>query len=246
MNEFYLTLPSNSSMGYFPNNTLAKYTTKLPSPILLQDEWEVGLAEIIYPTSFYNVTTDNNIFGCIVPDSTIVKPLVEPGRYYDAATLFTALRGARDIPSHFTLDFEFDKITKRVITEIQYGHSVKFDPALGAILGYPPITLTQPRTTAPNPLDLNATLPKALFIYSDIVEPQEVCDSAASLLRIVGVENEQYNNTIVQTYSPPHYVSVSRRQFETIEIDIRDDTGVRIPFESGRVIVKLHFRQALK
>jgi hypothetical protein len=30
------------------------------------------------------------------------------------------------------------------------------------------------------------------------------------------------------------------RRFQTVEIDIRDDTGVKIPFERGRVVVTLH------
>ncbi len=246
MNEFYLTLPSNSSMNYFPDNTLAKFTTKLPAPVLLQDDWEVGIAEIIYPTSFYNVIDGSNYVCCFVPGEEIAKAVVTPGRYDDASSLFAAMTGARGVPDHFTLEFEMHKITKRVITEIQHGHHLKFDRELATILGYPSKTLTQVWTTATNPVDLHAPLPKALFIYSDIVEPQVVGDLSAPLLRIVGIENEKFNNTVVQTYSPPHYVNVIRRQFETIEIDIRDDTGGRIPFQSGRVIVKLHFRQALK
>jgi hypothetical protein len=30
---------------------------------------------------------------------------------------------------------------------------------------------------------------------------------------------------------------------QTVEIDIRDDTGVKIPFERGRVVVTLHCRK---
>src|SRR5258705_1377917 len=105
MNEFYLTLPSNSSMNYFPDNTLAKFTTKLPAPILLQDDWEVGLAEIIYPTSFYNVIADKNYFCCHVPGRVIGKAVMAPGRYDDPSTLFAALRGSRGVPDHYTLQF---------------------------------------------------------------------------------------------------------------------------------------------
>lgn len=47
-NEFYLTLLSNSSTNYFPNNTLANFHTKLPSKLFLSDEWVVGLAEISF------------------------------------------------------------------------------------------------------------------------------------------------------------------------------------------------------
>jgi hypothetical protein len=52
---FYLTLPSNSSMNYCPNNTLTHYTTKLPKITDLDGAWKIGLAEIQYPHSWYSV-----------------------------------------------------------------------------------------------------------------------------------------------------------------------------------------------
>jgi hypothetical protein len=33
------------------------------------------------------------------------------------------------------------------------------------------------------------------------------------------------------------------RRFQTVEIDIRDDTRVKIPFEWGRVVVTLYCRK---
>ena len=42
----FLTLPSNSSMEYFPNNTLASFTTRLPQMSDLDEPLEIGLAEI--------------------------------------------------------------------------------------------------------------------------------------------------------------------------------------------------------
>lgn len=50
MNDFYITLPSNASANTFPNNTQANYTTLLSSPILLDGDYEVALAEIDYST----------------------------------------------------------------------------------------------------------------------------------------------------------------------------------------------------
>ena len=55
---YYLTLPSNSSMNYFPNNTLTHYTTNLPKITDLDGAWEIGLAEIQYPHSWYNVNNN--------------------------------------------------------------------------------------------------------------------------------------------------------------------------------------------
>ena len=53
--NFYVHLPSNSSSGYFPHNTISHYITKLPQTIELDGEWEVGLAEIFFPLYFDNV-----------------------------------------------------------------------------------------------------------------------------------------------------------------------------------------------
>lgn len=52
MTHFYLTLPSNSSTEFFPENTLTKFTTRLQSAIELDGAWEVGLSELIFPRSW--------------------------------------------------------------------------------------------------------------------------------------------------------------------------------------------------
>ena len=43
-------------------------------------------------------------------------------------------------------------------------------------------------------------------------------------------------------YQTVRFVSVQRRQFDTIEIDIKNDTGCRVLFQRGKVIMTLHFR----
>ena len=43
-------------MKYYPENTVARYTTKLDNTIELEGEWEVGLVEIWTPTDLVNVT----------------------------------------------------------------------------------------------------------------------------------------------------------------------------------------------
>jgi hypothetical protein len=53
--HFYLTLPSNSSMNYCPNNTLTLYTTIFSKITDLDETWEIGLAEIHYPHSWHSV-----------------------------------------------------------------------------------------------------------------------------------------------------------------------------------------------
>lgn len=50
-NDFYLTLLSNLSIDYFPENTLAHFHTKLPQKIDLLGEWVVGVTEISFNIS---------------------------------------------------------------------------------------------------------------------------------------------------------------------------------------------------
>ena len=54
----YLTLPSNSSLKFFPNNKPGHFTTKLPQTLTLGDDYEVGLSEIQFRNHFQNITND--------------------------------------------------------------------------------------------------------------------------------------------------------------------------------------------
>jgi roadblock/LC7 domain-containing protein len=82
----------------------------------------------------------------------------------------------------------------------------------------------------------------SLFIYCDVVEPVVVGDAKVPLLRTVNIGGKE-GLTINRIYQNVQYVPLHRKQFDTVEIDIRDDTGRRVPFERGKVVVTLHFRQ---
>ena len=58
MAHSYVVLPSNSSMEYFPDNTLANFKVKLAKPLIFEGQYEVGLVEIIYPHRRLSVEPD--------------------------------------------------------------------------------------------------------------------------------------------------------------------------------------------
>lgn len=60
MKDFYMTLLSNSSLGYYPENKTGSYNVQLPRYICLEGEWEVGLIEIQYPFTFFTVEEGRN------------------------------------------------------------------------------------------------------------------------------------------------------------------------------------------
>ena len=44
--DFYVTLPSNASMNVHPDNKKSDYTTQFNTPIVLEGNYEVALANI--------------------------------------------------------------------------------------------------------------------------------------------------------------------------------------------------------
>ena len=85
--------------------------------------------------------------------------------------------------------------------------------------------------------ELNADS-RSLFVYCDITEPSFVGNSFTQLLRVVDVPyGVKFNQQITRTYNEPHFMPLITNVFDTIQIDIKDDTGRQMPFEHGRVIV---------
>ena len=81
-----------------------------------------------------------------------------------------------------------------------------------------------------------------IYVYTDVVESRIVGDSVAPLLRALPVGG-RHGETVSDRFTNIHYVPLLYSHFKSIEMDIRDDTGRRVPFEYGRVTVTLHFRR---
>ena len=146
---------------------------------------------------------------------------------------------------------ETNKMTIQSIPGGDGGFIVTFGPEMKALLGldYSDKEIEKFITTY-GPFEgnmqcnLNAGIPREMFIYCDIAEPQLVGDTAAPLLRIVSnTDPHAIDKMIWKTYDTPHYVSVLKRWFDKISIDISMDTGKPVPFESGTSTVKVHFRK---
>ena len=73
-----------------------------------------------------------------------------------------------------------------------------------------------------------------LYVYCDILPSQFVGDALVPLLRIVPVEGKD-GERISKSFIRPPYLPVSRKQFETIEVNTKRDTGETVPFEFWRV-----------
>ena len=80
----------------------------------------------------------------------------------------------------------------------------------------------------------------SLDFYCYAAESIPVGDIKAFLLRVVDAAGT-FGDLIYRLYTTPQYSPFSRKEFITVEIDIRNDSGRSVPFEFGKTIVTLHF-----
>lgn len=81
-----------------------------------------------------------------------------------------------------------------------------------------------------------------LYIYTDIIEYQLVGSTRIPLLRNVVLNYDATRKTTWVHYDSPHYIRVNQTEIRSILVDIRDQKGNKILFESGEITLKLHFR----
>ena len=249
--QFYLTLPSNSSLSYFPDNKTCRYTTKLHSALSLNEDYEVGLAEIQFQNTWYNVREDNNWLIFYTYDGTEVLDTAIPlscrvnipkGYYFTGDELCETINSV--LPDHIRekIGFYYKKRSRRCRIEIRERMEITISCNLAWILGFEGECRILETTESPMPVDVHMQF-HTFYVYSDIVQFQHVGDTAVPLLRTVAVVPNKRHENIVNTYVAPHYVPLKLFNFETIDIILTTETGEVVPFERGKVIVKLHFRE---
>ena len=96
-----------------------------------------------------------------------------------------------------------------------------------------------------NEVTLYGTI-KSLYVYCNIIKPVIVGDKEVPLIRRVEIPSEKkFGQTVEITYTRPHYYPLVYHEFESIEIDIKDDTDRTIQFAFGRVALTLNFREKI-
>ncbi|GIX81302.1 uncharacterized transposon-derived protein F54H12.3 [Caerostris darwini] len=215
---------------------LTNFVTQLPSPITLDGKWEVGLAEIIYPHTWYNVNETNNMFGFDLGDGKLNTRKLSPGSYETIPDILKAMA----LTSHEgKINFKFNPHTKRVKIKTTDGAKVILEKGLCSMLGFQPQVIENIKESSFT-ADPHTEFP-IFYVYSDIVQPVVVGHVEAPLLRVVRISGND-GDVINVLYDRPHYVPVIRQSFQTIEIEIRLNSGNLVPFERGKVIIVLHFR----
>ena len=271
MDHFYITLPSNSSEAYYGKQPMCNFKTRLVKPIQLPvDEWEVGLAEIIYPHTWKNVTDGDfriRVFG----DGWVWKDVNIPSALYSTPeklveTMNHQVKKKLTDSSRGNMHFHYNDLLHKITVHLAPGYMVYLPRSLAMTLGFGDVTsatLTHHREednidfglqtlgsavyynhskiVPPFCVDLSRGL-HTFFIYCNIAEYQLVGDTNVPLMRTIPVSGRN-GDVVVNSFDNVHYMGLARSNFQEVEVHITDDTGRDVPFEQGRVIVKLHFKK---
>nr|DAC81400.1 TPA_asm: penton [Pimephales minnow adintovirus] len=267
---FYVTLPCNASSWVYPENTISSYITRLAKAINLKGHWQVGLAEIEYPRTWYSFSDedgnftlhtapgpqnagtlkDSELFKKDLSGFSVSRKLEISGGYY--ANIRAIIRAINKVLQPTGL-LDYDEIKNKVYLLARPNVSVTFYGKLATILGVIPNEAlgrtayhkeadfnTSTITYAPHQADINGGF-YTLYVYTDIVQYQVVGDSHVPLLRCVHISGKT-NETVIARYDKPHYASIIKDHITDITIEVKDDQNKPVPFTYGKVIVKLHFK----
>ena len=269
--DFYITLLSNSSMTYYPQNTTSHFITKLPQHVTLEGEWLIGLTEIQIPLTFQHVSKklqNTEVMFAHEEKSCIAVQDLEkksqkcihavnnfhfdiPSGLYDNVDELLKEINKNVEKSHLEFSREAGGYVciKKMCECENKDHFFKPTDSLKKILGFRRYIdgkiFVDEETVGNCPANLNSGLPSSLLIYSDLCAPYITGDVYTRLLRNVTINFQKYNygSIMVKNFSPPNYFALLNSSFQTIEIDIRDEFVKSIPFDYGTVTVTLHFKR---
>ena len=243
--SFYVTLPSNGSMNVFPGNTVTEYKNKLPRPLHLDGEWEVGLIECTYPYSWFQICNETSKLYSrnTSEDGAWQKVILQPLKSIDGSEIGARRYLSTNLKNEDLIKFDGQNFNNQLKMKTRANFAVRFKGKITQTLGVPdPFVLSDEWQYGRYPwMKQNV---HQLFVYTDIITPHPVGDREVSLLKQFSVTGLPDFGLPVDV-APPliAYYPVNRNPIDAIEIVLRDGTCRKIPFTSGRTIVTLHFRQ---
>ena len=215
MEDFYLTLPSNSSMKEYPKNVPGHYYTKLPQTIDLSGKnYEIGLAEIQFPNTYSNVEAGEMLI-IVQPDGpTGLMALELPQGLYDTAEIMISSLNALVQQAYLEAKINkktlqpqlfYDRSSKRVTLKIYDKDArVRFSPQLAKILRMSKEEMKGPRKyQSTGVVDIHKDS-NAMYIYCDLVRHRQVGDTMVPLLRVVPA-TEKNADVTYRIFEKPHY-----------------------------------------
>lgn len=244
--HFYLTLPSDGASS--------RYVVKLPERKRLDEDYEIGISEIVYPHTWYNVDNDDerywiavyNVFKNIFP---IPKVYVKSGFYKNEETFASSLtqqvtRAFADVPVvdvKFTFVKHLDRIRMQIRNSLQTTVIISAD--LLEFMGFARKMIVRKEIdrVGEKTFHVNRGL-NLMYVHCDIASHEIVGNVKTPLMRVFNPVG-RHGEVVRLTYDRPYYVPVARREFDSVAITINNELGEPLTIRSGKFVTTLHFRR---
>ena len=259
-----VTLPSDGSHDFYPQNTLSNFTIKLARTLEFNGEYECALSEIIFPNRLVNVREGHNMvdihrFTKKWTNSLKMRFKIPAGSYDSVSKVVAAVeniigkskyggtgsRGRR--VNAFTISY--NSTTKRVTVTTKFNYAVHFGSDICYLLGF---EVGKLNAKGFDSIDGTRTGEyyasktgglNTLYIYTDIIKEQIVGGIHSPLLRVINLGQKENNEeSTSMTMDRLFYCAMKRTNIDNINIQLRDDMGHLVHFEFGKVVVVLEFR----
>jgi hypothetical protein len=146
--QFYLTLPSNSSLAYFPNNTVANFRVKLAETVVLLGQWEVALTEMHYPHTWNTLRRGvQQTFLYKIGNSPYQTIVLKETQYSSIDQLTKALNAGMPKEIQTKVKFNYNRSSRKVLIDVKHGTTVWFTGELATVLGFNQDTLIEKKTS---------------------------------------------------------------------------------------------------
>ena len=258
-------------MDIYPENKLSDYMVHLPKEINLSGSWELGLSEILYPNTWYNIDTNQFYifyqrgaleFVAVLPADYYQQPqyivrqiLQEMRREFQNRNKTLVSEGVLTQPIDFLFDLTYNPQTQLTTMSIQHKKGARTTDRNGTTQPDVVVTLLNELASIlgfrkvwyreigeyTSASVANVDTVNAIYVYCDVIEHRTVGHTLAPLLAVLPVTGKP-GAYVSKRYDKIQYHPVLKKNLSDIHISLRDDQGKRIRFRKGKVIVTLHLR----
>ena len=183
--ELYITIPNWTSSNYFSHNSIGEFRVQLPHSLDLKGLWSVGLSQILYNYTWYNIEQNRNkIYITINKKNSVV--VIPEGFYTDKSNLIHQINTNIDhILGNIRPKFGINSYTGKCRVILPQHCTVQFSEDLSLLLGFKTNDIHK-SSDADFAINLKHKT-EAVYIYCDIIEDQIVGEEKWRLERLLVV-----------------------------------------------------------
>ena len=224
------------SKNLFPFNTNMSFKTKLPEHFDLYGDWYLNLKKIIIPSKLNNIykklcymifAKNNRLAGILS---------IDDGNYNNIESLLRNLEYSlekKKIPVKMFIN------DGKVLISGNIGFKIFVSPHLSMILGlndelgeFENDFSVQKTVIAKNIPDINLLLPRNIIVTCDLVEHTIFAAQQLKLLRLIANTRNTESTFLEFEFLQDEPKKMSVKDFEAIQINILDVTGITVQTES--------------